>query len=89
MDAPAALKSMDAHAATATLEPQHFDEYDDDHIKQVAGDLAPAIGRIFLTLREIDCAERIEALNKERALKRLRADAEELLAACKEEWRNL
>jgi hypothetical protein len=87
MDTPTALKSMDAHAGT--LEPQPFDEYDDDHVAQVVGkELAPSLQRLFLTLAEIRNVERIEALNKDRALEWLRRDAERLLLACKEEWAN-
>lgn len=69
---------------------EEFNEDDDYHLRQIVPDrLVKPLMELLSTLRQINGAERIEGLNKERALDWLRRDTEAVRQALLELWADL
>jgi hypothetical protein len=68
---------------------EQFDEYNEDHIRQIFGKrFSSAIQDFLLTRLEVHKAQGIYALNKEKAVEHFLESADKLYRACKEEWRD-
>lgn len=69
---------------------QEFDEHDDTIMRAILpAELVKPVMQLLKLRREIDDAERIDALNRERALAWARADLDELYSACKARFYDL
>lgn len=69
---------------------QEFDEWDEDQFKQfLPSELVKPVQRLLLLRRDINSAERIGGLNKDRALAAALDDLDELYSACKSRFYDL
>jgi hypothetical protein len=72
------------------IHPDVFDESDDSDISAIAPyELVEPIGELLRIRSQIEAAERIGGLNKERALDWLRPELDRLYRACVQRYRDL
>jgi hypothetical protein len=78
------------HARMNHAEPESFDYFDEDHMKQILPErLRDPIQQLLSTANQISMADAIGGLNKEKALEWLRQDVLKVLEGCRDQWKDL